>query len=265
VRGVYRGDARARNVMPCVGGAVPRRPRRRSAGAALVSRKLRWGVRGMAMAARAYFWCGGTEFTRFVPYARLGSFASLVRRRSTRPSLTNIRYKQRLLTQNLHVSLVQLGFTLSPLINRTRMRRLAGHLGRGNLLALAAARLRPLLQSSKLALDGAAALRLVCGGFVFVRGRAQPSLNAAAGVGACVQLALNAAYLAYLAAGWLRLRARLRRARTARSQRIARRYLYLLDDAAQLLEVDYGALTLFGLPWRGAPQGGAWTLLQCLR
>jgi hypothetical protein len=222
----------------------------------LLLRKLRWSARGDT-AARAYFWCGGTEFVRYAPYARFGSFAGLLRGRGSRPALTNIRYKQRLLTQNLHLSLVQLGFTLSPIINRARMRRLAAGLGRGNLLAASSARLRPLLRSSKLVLDPMVALRLVRGGFVFVRGWPQTSIDAEVGSAACVQLALNAAYLAHLAAGWLRLRLRLRRARAARVQRTARRYLYLLDDVAQSLEVDYGALALFGLPWRAAPQGGA--------
>lgn len=144
---------------------------------------------------------------RYGFYLRWGTAFGCLRRHATVLAagarvgvpLLNIRYKQRRLVQQLHESLLLLGGGAPKLLNRGRTIALLAALGRGELLAAGTRTPRFLLRCSKLAFGRRAPSYLAGGGYLFSRGALRRELSTAVPAGDCLQLAVSASYLAYLA------------------------------------------------------------------
>lgn len=184
------------------------------------ARKTLSAARAPVLGADAYFWLGCTSFSRVAPYLRCLSGAVYLTSLSVAlrgclgleelggsvidrgfdggAELVNIRYKQRVLMQRLRFTLFTLSGNVPHLLNKRRIVRLAGQVGRGYLLQRCTFSTRMLLRCCKFVLHREEVAYLLHGGYVFANGQACWAPGQQLASGSCVQMVLNKAFLLYL-------------------------------------------------------------------
>lgn len=254
-------------------------------------RKVLSSARPLELNSDAYFWLGGTGFARAMPYLRYMSAVAylsslsvvlrgclgleeaggsmLDRGSEGGANLVNIRYKQRVLMQQLRFTLFTLSGNVPHLLNKHRLVRLAAQVGRGYLLQRCTFSMRMLLRCCKLAMRREEVAYLLHGGYVFVNGRACLSPGRQLCAGDCVQMVFNKYFLLYLVRGWLDLYKSYTGLLTSAGQgphvhHGLSRYLYSFDDLPLGVEVDYATLTVFCLPAYVPPYEWSWALAYYL-